>query len=173
MATSPGFQKRGDGNVYYVIGGNTMRVHEVLYKKGAQLTLDGSDGSLNLKGRTVYINGIDLTDFLNVVKANDSTIATNKSVLQAIDDHTTTVQNRIKANTNKVAAITGLKKLAAAYNTLATALGNDKTIPETAEAFSGFENISKINKSESWSEEDIIDALNQVIDVVNALFSDN
>lgn len=166
MATTPGYQKREDGNVYYVIGGNTMRVHEVLYKKGSELRLDASDGTLNLKGRKVFINGTDITEIVNIAANPDTNFATTKDVARAIADHTTNSKTAVNANVNKVPSVPKLAQLSTSLNNFLAILGNTKNIPDNGVSF---ENLDKIN-AENWSEEEIVTAVNKLIDLVNSFF---
>ena len=169
MATTPGYQKRQDGNVYYVIGGNTMRIHEVLYKKGAELRLDAQDGILNLKGRQVQINGIDLTNLLNIIQQTNRSILTSHDLAEAIENHKTEVRNSIKANTAKVPAVPKLAQLATSLNALYALFGNDKPVPTDGITF---ERIDPVNATD-WSEEEIVTAVNKLVTVVNALFANS
>ena len=166
MATTPGYQKREDGNVYYVIGGNTMRVHEVLYKKGAELRLDAADGNLNLKGRKVCINGTDLTELVNIASTPGVSFATSKDVAKAISDHVTNSKTAVQANVDKVPIIPKLTQLSASLNNFLGILGNNKNVPASGVAF---EHLDKVN-TEDWSETEIVTAVNKLIDLLNAFF---
>ena len=166
MATTPGYQKREDGNVYYVIGGNTMRVHEVLYKKGSELRLDAADGTLNLKGRKICINGTDITEIVNIAATPDASFATTKDIAKAISDHTTNSKNAVHANVDKVPTVPTLKQLSASLNNFLGILGNNKTVPANGVTF---EHLDKINATD-WSEDELVTAVNNLIDILNAFF---
>lgn len=166
MATTPGYQKREDGHVYYVIGGNTMRVHEVLYKKGSELRLDAADGTLNLKGRKVFINGTDITEVVNIAADPDSSFATTKDISKAIANHTNNSKTAVNSNVNKVPSVPKLAQLSTSLNNFLAILGNTKNIPNNGVSF---EHLDKIN-TEDWSEEDIVTSVNKLIDLLNSFF---
>ena len=166
MATTPGYQKREDGNVYYVIGGNTMRVHEVLYKKGSELRLDAADGTLNLKGRKVCINGTDITEIVNIASNPDASFATTKDIAKAISDHTNNSRTAVHANVNKVPTVPKLIQLSASLNNFLGILGNNKNVPTNGVTF---EHLNKINE-EDWAEGDLVAAVNKLIDLLNTFF---
>lgn len=176
MATSPGYQKREDGNVYYVIGGNTMRVHEVLYKKGSELRLDASEGVLNLKGRKVYINGTDITNLVDIMSSPDSSVATSKDIAAAIKTHTDSSKNSVNANTNKVPWVPNVKQISTTLNNLLVVLGKSGDVPSNGilnydgdNERASWENLAEIN-TEDWDESEIVETLNKLVKIANAFF---
>ena len=166
MVTTPGYQKREDGNVYYVIGGNTMRVHEVLYKKGAELRLDAADGTLNLKGRKVCINGTDITEIVNIAATPDASFATSKDIAKAISDHIDNSKTAVHTNVDKVPKVPKLTQLSASLNNFLGILGNNKNVPTSGIEF---ERLDRVN-TEDWSESEIVTAVNKLIDLLNTFF---
>lgn len=176
MATSPGYQKREDGNVYYVIGGNTMRVHEVLYKKGSELVLNASEGTLNLKGRKVCINGTDITQLVSIMSSPDSSIATSKDIAAAIKTHTDNSKNSVNANVTKVPWVPNVKQISTSFNNLLAVLGKSGNIPTNGildydgdRGRASWENIAEIDV-EDWNEAEIVETLNKLVKIVNAFF---
>lgn len=166
MATSPGYQKREDGNVYYVIGGNTMRVHEVLYKKGAELRLDASEGTLNLKGRKVCINGVDLTEVVNIASDPGVKFATDKDIAAAVKTYTDNSKSSVNSSVDKVPEIPKLTQLSTSLNNFLTALGSTKTVPSGSFEYV---HLDRLNTTD-WNEGEIVTAVNNIIDLLNAFF---
>lgn len=176
MATSPGYQKREDGNVYYVIGGNTMRVHEVLYKKGSELILNASEGILNLKGRKVYINGTDITNLVDIMSSPDSSVATSKDIAAAIKTSTDSSKNAVNANTTKVPWVPNVKQISTTLNNLLAVLGKSGNAPANGildydgdRERASWENIAEID-TEDWDEATIVETLNTLVKIINAFF---
>jgi len=176
MATSPGYQKREDGNVYYVIGGNTMRVHEVLYKKGSELRLDAKEGTLNLKGRKVCINGTDITGLTDLLGNPELAIATSKDVAAAIKTHTDNSKNAVNAGVNKVPSVPKLYQVATSLNNLLSILGKKGNIPAGSMSINGttittnWEPIATLD-TEEWNEGQIVEKINELVNIVNQFFS--
>ena len=172
-----------DGNLYYVIGASATDqmkfLDRTLYSSGGELFLNARGTRLNLVGKEVYVNGVDISAFAST---DLSGYAKLTDVRAALDARFALVlpSDKFKVNSdgslysskfNQMKRVPNASKLRTLASRLNEALGNMGTPMKQDPLTNEYDNsaIEVIDLESDWSEDTIVRKLNEVIEKVNAI----
>ena len=169
-----------DGNMYYVIGASgsdQMKfLDRTLYLSGGELFLNARGSRLNLVGKEVYVNGVDISSFAS---ADLSGYAKLSDVKAAIDARLAS-EDTFKVNSdgslysakfNKMKRIPNASKLRTIVSRLNEALGNLGTPMKQDPLIDEYNSdpIAEIDANGDWNELSIINKINECVRKINAI----
>ena len=169
-----------DGNMYYVIGAagsDQMKfLDRTLYKSGGELFLNARGSRLNLVGREIYVNGVDISSFASADLSGYAKLSDVKAAMDArlasVDTFKVNSDGSLySAKFNKMSRVPNASSLKTLASRLNEALGNlgtpTKQDPLTDEYDS--DPITEIDVDSDWNELSIIDKINECVRKINAI----
>lgn len=170
---------RADGNMYYVIGAsgsNQMKfLDRTLYQSGGELYLNARGVRLNLVGKEVYVNGVDIAAFASADLSGYAKLSDVRAAIEAA-----LPEDKFKVNSdgslysskfNQMRRVPNASKLSTIASRLNEALGNlgtpmkqDPLINEYSQ-----DEIEEIDKNGDWNENTLVDKINECIRKINAI----
>lgn len=168
-----------DGNMYYVIGASASDqmkfLSKTLYLSGGELYLDARGVRLNLVGKEVYVNGVDIASFASTDLSGYAKLSDVRAAIKAA-----LPEDKFKINSdgslylskfNQMKRVPNASKLSTIASRLNEALGNLGTPMKQDPYINEYSQdpIEEIDKDSEWTEQMLIDKLNECIRKINAI----
>lgn len=171
--------RRADGNMYYVIGASASDqmkfLDKTLYQSGGELYLDARGARLNLVGKEVYVNGVDITAFASADLSGYAKLSDVREAIKAA-----LPEDKFKINSdgslylskfNQMKRVPNASKLRTIASRLNEALGNLGTPMKQYPLVNEYNQdpITEIDKDSDWNEQMLIDKINECVRKINAI----
>ena len=169
-----------DGNMYYVIGASASDqmkfLDRTLYQSGGELFLNARGSRLNLVGKEVYVNGVDISSFASADLSGYAKLSDIKAAIDArlASEDTFKVNSDgslYSAKFNQMKRVPNASRLQTLASRLNEALGNLGTPMKQDPLVNEYSTdaIEEIDRNGDWNEGMLIDKLNECIRKINAI----
>jgi len=168
-----------DGNMYYVIGASASDqmkfLDKTLYQSGGELYLNARGVRLNLVGKEVYVNGVDISSFASADLSGYAKLSDVRAAIEAA-----LPEDKFKVNSdgslysskfNQMKRVPNASKLSTIASRLNEALGNLGTPMKQDPLVNEYSQdaIEEIDKDGEWDECALVDKINECVRKINAI----
>lgn len=172
-----------DGNMYYVIGASgsdQMKfLDRTLYLSGGELFLNARGLRLNLVGKEVYVNGVDISSFASADLSGYAKLEDVRAAIQAKLDNVLP-EDKFRVNTdgsiysskfNQMKRVPNASKLKTITSRLNEALGNLGTPMKQDPLIDEYNSdpIAEIDVDSDWNEYSLVEKINECVRKINAI----
>lgn len=168
-----------DGNMYYVIGASASDqmkfLDKTLYLSGGELYLNARGVRLNLVGKEVYVNGVDISSFASADLSGYAKLSDVRAAIEAA-----LPEDKFRVNSdgslysskfNQMKRVPNASKLSTIASRLNEALGNLGTPMKQDPLINEYSQdaIEEIDKNSDWDEYTLVDKINECVRKINAI----
>lgn len=168
-----------DGNMYYVVGASASDqmkfLDKTLYQSGGELYLNARGVRLNLVGKEVYVNGVDISAFASADLSGYAKLSDVRAAIEAA-----LPEDKFKINSdgslysskfNQMKRVPNASKLRTIASRLNEALGNLGTPMKQDPLINEYslDSIEEIDKNGEWDEHTLVDKINECVRKINAI----